>query len=235
MTAVRAGAADAFAILYCRHFLAAERTAWAESDNASDREDAVADAFISVFQALRSGKGPERSFRPYLLTAVRRIAQRKNRQSKRTPVLAGPAREPFAYDEDALTAAFNSASMATAFNSLTRRWQLALWYVDIQAMKPVTVGPLLELSPNAVSALVLRAREGLRLAYLQAHVGPAIDLECEKVAVQLGAYSRKALAPTARETVHQHLHGCTNCAAILGHLNDVQAGMRTRSRRPTPA
>lgn len=231
ITDVRGGAADAFDILYRRHHRAAVHAAGAEADNPSDRDDAVADAFVSVFEALRFGKGPDRAFRPYLLTAVRRIAQQKNRQATRVPVIAGPADEPSVYDEDTLTAAFNSAAMVKAFNSLSRRWQLALWYVDIKGLKPRIAAPLLELSPNALSALVLRAREGLRLAYIQAHVPAPHETECEKFSHRLGAYTRNSLTNAAWGMVHNHVSSCASCAATLAHLNDVQAGMTTRFTR----
>lgn len=230
ITHVRAGHADAFEVLYLRHRPAAEYIARAESDNASDRDDTVAEAFASVFHALRSGKGPDRAFRSYLFTAVRRIAHRKNRKSTREHMAAGPLVEPSTWDEDILAAAFNSAAVTEAFNALTKRWQLALWYLDVHDMKPAEAAPLLGLSPNAVSALVLRAREGLRTAYLQAHTGSSRDKDCADYIRRLGAYARNALQPTPAEQVRKHLQGCPNCTAVLEHLNDVESSMRTRTK-----
>ncbi|MFP3686343.1 hypothetical protein SB847_21820, partial [Bacillus sp. SIMBA_026] len=66
--------------------------------------------------------------------------------------------------------AFESQTVAKAFRSLPERWQAVLWYLDVERMKPAAVAPILGLSPNAVSALALRAREGLRREYLQAHI-----------------------------------------------------------------
>lgn len=230
---VREGDDSAFAVLYQRHLAAAEHVARTETDNASDREDAVAAAFTSVLQALRSGKGPDRSFRGYLLTAVRRIAQRNNKRATRTPVLSGTFREPASYDEDVLIKAFTTEAVLEAFNSLTHRWQRTLWYLDIHGMTPAAAAPLLGLSPNAVSALVLRAREGLRLAYLQRHTGPAATNECTTVSAQLAAYTRGGLRTANRDAITEHLRECRNCTAALEHLNDIQSHMRTPTTQRT--
>jgi DNA-directed RNA polymerase specialized sigma24 family protein len=53
-----------------------------------------------------------------------------------------------------------------ALQSLPKRWQTVLWYTDVLQEKPRNIAPLMGIAPNAVSALVLRARKGLREAYL---------------------------------------------------------------------
>jgi hypothetical protein len=53
-----------------------------------------------------------------------------------------------------------------ALQSLPKRWQTVLWYTDVLQEKPRNIAPLMGIAPNAVSALVLRARKGLRQAYL---------------------------------------------------------------------
>ncbi|MDR6688248.1 DNA-directed RNA polymerase specialized sigma24 family protein [Arthrobacter sp. 1088] len=54
-----------------------------------------------------------------------------------------------------------------ALQSLPERWQKVLWYTDVLQYKPREIAPLLGIAPNAVSALVLRARKGLRAAYAE--------------------------------------------------------------------
>ncbi|NLF05918.1 MAG: sigma-70 family RNA polymerase sigma factor, partial [Actinomycetales bacterium] len=71
---------------------------------------------------------------------------------------------------DPVVAAFESQLVQRAFTSLPERWQAVLWYSEVEAMKPAAIAPLLGVSPNGVSALLVRAREGLRDAYVAAHV-----------------------------------------------------------------
>lgn len=139
---VRGGDADAFGVLYERHRPAAMFVADRQTDNASDRDDVVADAFASVFQNLTAGKGPDQFFRAYVLTVVRRIAHERNRQGQRTLLPHDESQlDSIVVDADTVLTEFESTTMARAFQSLPERWQAVLWYVDIEGMKPVAAAP----------------------------------------------------------------------------------------------
>ncbi|MCM0616655.1 sigma-70 family RNA polymerase sigma factor [Paenarthrobacter sp. TYUT067] len=224
---VRAGTTAAFETLYARHQSMARTVAAAQLDNFADVDDVVADAFASVYQSLAAGKGPDSFFRAYLLTAVRRVAHRVNRDATRT----SPTSESYILDtvdahDDPAVATFESAAVAQAFRSLPERWQEVLWYVDIEGLKPAAASPLLGLTPNGVSALALRAREGLRQAYLQNHISTSAGEDCEEYSTQLGAYSREGLSRRKQARVQEHLEGCPKCTALLLDLSDVQSAMR---------
>ena len=83
-------------------------------------------------------------------------------------------------DADPVLREFESSAVAAAFNSLPERWQAVLWHVDIEGMKPAAAAPFIGISPNGVSSLLIRAREGLRQAYLQNHVVLAPGDECSE-------------------------------------------------------
>lgn len=224
---VRAGTTAAFETLYARHQSMARTVAAAQLDNFADVDDVVADAFASVYQSLAAGKGPDSFFRAYLLTAVRRVAHRVNRDATRT----SPTSESYILDtvdahDDPAVATFESAAVAQAFRSLPERWQEVLWYVDIEGLKPAAASPLMGLTPNGVSALALRAREGLRQAYLQNHISTSAGEDCEEYSTQLGAYSREGLSRRKQARVQEHLEGCPKCTALLLDLSDVQSAMR---------
>ena len=53
-----------------------------------------------------------------------------------------------------------------AFGQLPERWRHILYAVEIEGRKPAEIATELNLSPNAASALVARARRGLRTAYM---------------------------------------------------------------------
>ncbi|WP_024819101.1 sigma-70 family RNA polymerase sigma factor [Arthrobacter sp. 31Y] len=224
---VRSGDQSAFETLFARHRSSARAVAAAQLDNFADVDDVVADAFTSVYQSLAAGKGPDTFFRAYLLTTVRRVAHRINRDASRT----SPTSESYILDtvdahDDPAVAKFESTAVAQAFRSLPERWQEVLWYVDIEGLKPAAASPLLGLTPNGVSALALRARERLRQAYLQNHISSSAGKDCEEYSTQLGAYSREGLSPRNQGRVQEHLEGCPQCTALLLDLNDVQTAMR---------
>lgn len=227
MAMVRGGDASAFDVLYRRHAAAAKYVARTQADNVSDADDVVSEAFASIFQALTEGKGPDQFFRSYLLTAVRRIAHDRNRKARRTQAVGDESSlDTVAVDTDRVLEAFESSTMVKAFTSLPERWQAVLWHVDIEGLKPAAAAPFIGLSANGVSSLAIRAREGLRQAYLQSHIGLASDDSCFEYSSQLGKYARDGLKRTSREKVKAHLETCSKCTAVLVELNDVQSSMR---------
>lgn len=171
---VREGHPGAFEILYHRHITAASRTARQQADNPNDIEDIVAEAFTSIYQNLAAGKGPRLLFRPYLLTVIRRIAHGHNRRSTALQLTDDIFLLDTPYvDDDTVLWKIEATAIARAFSSLPERWQSILRYVDIEGLRPAAAAPYFGLSPNATSALLLRARKGLKRAYLQITTAPS--------------------------------------------------------------
>lgn len=56
--------------------------------------------------------------------------------------------------------------LCAALQSLPARWQQVLWYADVLQETPHVIAPRMGLAPKAASALIRRARTGLRRAYL---------------------------------------------------------------------
>ena len=89
------------------------------------------------------------------------------------------------------------------------------WRTEVEGRSPAEVGPLLGLAPNAVAALAYRAREGLRQAYLNAHIQARPPAGCEDIVPKLGAYVRHDLSNRDRQKVEAHLEGCERCQAFV--------------------
>jgi len=75
--------------------------------------------------------------------------------------------EPYADNSSRLA---ESTLISQAFSSLPERWRTVLWQVEVEGERPAVVAPHFGLSANATAALARRARDGLRAAYLQAHL-----------------------------------------------------------------
>ena len=221
---VRSGSTGAYATLYERHAVAARGLA-----RQLLRGDAeVEEAFTRVLSIIRRGGGPEGSFRPYLLTAVRNAAHDRGRVDKRHLVIddmesVAPG-QPFV---DPALEGLERKLIARAFLSLPERWQSVLWHVEIEGSKPSEVAPLLGMKANGVAALAYRAREGLRQAYLQMHLaGGAAPPECRPTIGLLGAYVRAALSKRDTGKVDAHLNECADCRDVYAELMDVNVGLR---------
>ena len=224
--AVRAGDTSAYAVLFQRHVQAATRLA-RQLLTTGEADDLVSEAFLKVLAVLQDGRGPDEAFRAYLLTSVRRLHLDRVRATARTRPTDDDAvldrGVPF---EDAVSIAFENDAAARAFASLPERWQLVLWHVEVEGQKPAAVAPLLGMSPNAVSALAYRAREGLRAAYLESHAATATDDACRRVTPLLGGYVRQTLSPRDTAKVDEHLDGCRRCTGVHLELVEVNQNLR---------
>ncbi len=225
ITAARSGEAAAFGTLYERHAAAARRLARQLVKHQADVDDVVAETFARVLSALRRGNGPVEAFRPYLLTAVRRVAidmLRGQRNQVPTDDLPDPG-EPF---DDPAVADLDRSLITKAFLSLPERWSAVLWHTEVEDAKPAEVASLLGVSANSVAALRYRAREGLRQAYLQLHLSGRAEGTCRPVAARLGAYVRGRLSTKNSREVAEHLCGCPSCAAAFADLTAINDALR---------
>ncbi|OIV35367.1 hypothetical protein BIV57_21950 [Mangrovactinospora gilvigrisea] len=219
---VRAGDDEAYEELYRRHATAVRRYCRSCCRDAHTAEDLTGEVFARVLQALRHGRGPDVAVRAYLLTTVRRVAAQWTTSVRREQLV-----EDFALfaeggagaDAEAMDAADRSLAVR-AFRSLPERWQTVLWHTAVEQEPPAQVAPLLGLTPNAVAVLAHRAREGLKQAYLQAHVSTTLqrDAECGQFADRLGAYARGGLRMRADRSLKRHLEECDRCTAALADV-----------------
>ena len=226
ISGVRSGNLDAYGELFSRHTDAARRLA-RQLTRGSDAEDLVSEAFTKVMGVLTEGGGPDVAFRAYLLTAIRRLyvdrVRRDSRLTNSDDMTAFDAGVPF---QDTVVAEFESSAAARAFATLPERWQLVLWHLEVENQKPADIALLLGMSPNSVCALAYRAREGLRQAFLSAHLADTSDAECRWTVEHLGGYVRKGLAKRDSTKVKAHLDACRSCTAMYLELTEVNSDLR---------
>lgn len=226
IAAVRRGDTSAYAELFSRHRDAAVRLA-RQLTRDGEADDLVSEAFTRVLVLLQAGKGPDEAFRAYLLTSIRRLHVDRVRSTTRTR----PTDDEKVLDrgvpfDDAVAAAFENDVAARAFSSLPERWQLVLWHLEVEGQKPADVAPLLGMSPNSVSALAYRAREGLRQAYLESHATTTDDASCRAVTGLLGGFVRQGLSARDTTKVDRHLDGCRRCTGVYLELVEVNQDLR---------
>ncbi|HTW16707.1 MAG TPA: sigma-70 family RNA polymerase sigma factor [Nocardioides sp.] len=219
----RTGDESAVEELYRRHRESALRFARSLTDPVT-AEDVVAEAFVKVLETIRSGGGPEVSFRPYLLTAVRNTYVSHVRRDARHVWVDDQRGLDRPTDADVTEQRHESTLLASAFAALPERWQTVLWHSTVEGEDHDTIGRRLGLKPNAVAALGFRARDGLRKAYLDAHLGAA-DERCRPYREQLAPYVRGHLRSRQREEVQRHLDDCPACTAGFLELSAINTNL----------
>jgi RNA polymerase sigma factor (sigma-70 family) len=222
---VREGDVAAYGTLFSRHVDAATRLARLLIGG-SDADDLVSEAFVKVLNVLLGGGGPDVAFRAYLLTAVRRLHIDKVRSNQKLTTTDDLTRfDPGVPFTDTAVAGFEGGAAAKAFASLPERWQLVLWHLEVENQKPADIAPLLGMTPNSVSALAYRAREGLRQAFLNMHSGDLVSEACRETNGSLGGYVRGALSRRDAGKVEQHLEHCRRCTAVCLELSEVNSSL----------
>ncbi|MCX4800657.1 sigma-70 family RNA polymerase sigma factor [Streptomyces sp. NBC_01214] len=252
---MRGGDDGAYEELFRRHADSVRRYARSCCRDAHTADDLTAEVFARTLQAVRGGAGPDQSVRAYLLTTVRRVAAAWAKTAKREQLvedfavfaeqastgteggaapsglsgLSGLSRDDtleLGADVRAMHEAERSLAMQ-AFRSLPERWQAVLWHTTVEEASPSSIAPLFGLSANATAVLASRAREGLKQAYLQAHVSSALSEggDCARYADRLGAYARGGLRMRAERGLRKHLEECVKCRLAAGELQDVNAGI----------
>ncbi|MCA1655557.1 MAG: sigma-70 family RNA polymerase sigma factor, partial [Pseudonocardiaceae bacterium] len=216
--AVREGTVSAYGSLYERHVASAHNLARQLSRSPAEADDLVSEAFAKVLATLRAGRGPDSAFRAYLLTALRHTAYDNTRRDRKVELsedvstVSGVSAEAVSEQfHDTAVAGLERSLAAQAFARLPERWQAVLWHTEIEGQSPAEVAPILGLTPNGVSALAYRAREGLRQAYLQGHLAETADRHCRAAADRLGAWTRGGLAKREKAQVEAHLDDCARC------------------------
>jgi RNA polymerase sigma factor (sigma-70 family) len=217
----RSGDQNAFAELWRRHYRSGARVA-RQFTSSIDADDLVSEAYTRIYQRVLAGGGPSGAFRPYLYTTIRNLASSWGAASRDVQVDDIQDFEDPSTIDDPAAMALDRTLTARAFRSLPDRWQSVLWYTEVEGMDPHEVAPLLGMSANGVAALSYRAREGLRKAWLQAHVSePGASEACKWTMSRLGESARHSLTPRETQKLTDHLETCTKCAIVSEEVQEV--------------
>ena len=219
----RSGDPTAFGELWRRHYRSGIAVARSISPGA-DADDLVQEAYTKIYHAIIKGGGPTGSFRAYLFTSIRNTAAGWGRSTRETTIDELEALEDPATSEQATAESLDRSLTHQAFRSLPTRWQEVLWYSEIEAMKPAEIAPLLGMKATAVAQLTFRAREGLREAWIQAHLRTVADgSDCAWSIERLGAYARANVGRRDRAKLEAHLSSCTRCAIVASEAKEVSS------------
>ncbi|MGO4653097.1 sigma-70 family RNA polymerase sigma factor [Arthrobacter sp. 2RAF22] len=224
----RGGDRGAVDLLYRRHHDAAFRFARRLMGNGADADDVAHEAFTKVIAAIGRGNGPEAVFRPYLFRAVRTVAaDHWDQQSKEVPSEQTPDTGLEDLGLEAVLSQDSITPVYRAFESLPARWRTVLWHAEVENEPPRRIAPLLGMEPNAVSALLMRARRGLREAYLHEYAaGELPQAGCQPTLPYLAGTVLGTASARDRGAAKEHARGCEDCRKVIAELTDIRKTMR---------
>ncbi|MEO7018080.1 MAG: sigma-70 family RNA polymerase sigma factor [Leifsonia sp.] len=217
----RNGDNEAFAELWRRH--AAAGHAIARSVTSSiESDDLVAEAYGKIYALIKRGGGPTGAFRPYLAATIRNLASRIGRSRRETPIDFADDLIDHATSDEEHMRQLDRDLTSTAFKALPDRWQQALWYSEVEDMGVKDCAEIFGIKPAAMAMLTFRAREGLRDAWIQAHL-KIIDpgSEHEWALGRLGAHARARLTKRDSTRLREHLDDCGPCSRVADEAHSA--------------
>ena len=218
-----------------RHHRAVFSYALVCSRDTETAESLTAAAFARTLDAHRTSSGRDAPWRPRLLRAVLRTAAERAATARRDALSADFVQW---YDhatedmeattgEERILRLEERSRLFRAFHSLPDRLRTALWHTAVENEAGSEVAALLGVSTGRVAALVTRAREELRQAYLAAHVdSDSATNQCRTYASLLEAASRGTGRRGNSELEH-HLRECPGCSSALTELVDLDERLNT--------
>lgn len=222
---LRGGDITAYTALWVKHVDAALRMARRLAPNQA--EDLVSEGFIALYQQIAVKKnGPDSAFRAYLFTVIRNISTRWYREGR----LVDTTAEIEVITEDdglsRLEEKTDAEGMLLAFRALPERWQRVLWLVEVDEVARPDIAQEFGIKPNAVSVLYRRARNGLRLSWLEQQIPKGLRQSSDHVAQQLPKLLMSRHPGSPSRDVASHLSACDRC-------NTLYAELQTTHRRMT--
>lgn len=224
----RDGDTAAFGELYEKYYEDALRSARRLSYSHSfSAEDLVSESFTRLLDIIRRGSGPTEKFLPYLNQVIRNEAY---------SLTSGESSMSNVDDLDNVLVADEGKNVdltgpdgdtiRQAFASLPERWREVLWLSEVEEQKPSEFCAKFDLSPNSASALLLRAREAFKTAYLQAHVPTIRSSSCMPTVTKLGAYVSGSISRRDKEKSKLHLDSCPHCSGAVRELSGLTMSLR---------
>jgi RNA polymerase sigma-70 factor (ECF subfamily) len=160
----RAGDQDAVADLWRRHYPYALVVARRFTRSQWEADDLAAEAFTRILALFRRGQGPVEYARTYVARAVRNAATDRSRRKALATTEIDEAMEvasPYDLGEHA-TAAVELERAVEGMAGCSHRQRYVLWQVAVGGRTVGEVAEELGTTPNAISALLVRARATVR-------------------------------------------------------------------------
>ena len=222
------GSDEAFAELWRRHSPAV--IAATRAFTGFDPDDIAQEAFERVLVQIRAGGGPDIAFRAYVLTTARNVAINKSKR-KSSDEVTGVDDEIFEArgfaQPDTAAQVLGDGFTLQVFQSLPVRWQEVLWYRDVEDLPIHQICTYLDMTENATSALLKRAREGFKQSWIAANVAPELELpaDCAWATERMAQFTRKRTNSQVTARIAAHLETCAHCQAVARESQQINSNL----------
>ena len=227
LLAVLEGKLEAYGELYERYYPMARAIAFKHTSDVNRVDDIVSESFARILQALKNGKGPHSYMGGYLSTTIAHLAGEYGLLTKKEVPSEQEHIEAMGTLDETVVQLHESDEVISAFTSLPERWQTVLWMSEIEAKKPREIAAAMDLTPNAVSALAIRAKESLKEGFLRAHQNAPATADCNRFSSHISPYVRGSLSQKRSDALRSHMETCNYCTSEYLSLVGINKSMRS--------
>jgi RNA polymerase sigma factor (sigma-70 family) len=228
-----AGDRDAFGELFALHERFLLNIVYRMTGSGEDAADITQEAFLRVFARLGSLQGRKVNLAAYLTTTARNLVYDRSVQRGRETAVADIALAAGADDalerdpERAALLADQQEQVRRANGELGERQRLALALREVEGQSYEEIGRVLDLAPDGVAQLLVRARMALNRALRLQQVDVSrLSPLCRSAVPAIGALIDGELGDDRREALEGHLAGCAHCRATKAAFEESRTSYR---------
>jgi DNA-directed RNA polymerase specialized sigma24 family protein len=226
--AVASGDTAAYTKLCERHMAPAGNLAGNLVADPATAKAVLSETFVQVHSVLGRGEGPTQALRPFLLTALRRVAHERLEGSERADAATSQQPIPNLGEPlftDPAVAELENDPLARAFRSLPERQQAVLWHTEIERGDPAEAAAILGCTADGLTELGEQARAAVSRTYLDLHASARAGLECEEAAAKLDLHLAGTTRGADEAMVQRHLRSCRDCRAAAIELTGLSRSL----------
>jgi len=197
-----------------------------------EAQDITSDTFIKVFEALQGRDISSFNFQAYLYKTAKNSSLKAIERRKREGLTLEEAAEfaqgdIFSDPERAALLSEQREKVKDASAKLTEDQQAALLLKELENLPYDTIAEVLDSNPNAVGALLSRARLRFREVYRMTHAKTEeMPDSCARITPLLSSYIDDEASEDERRTVEDHLASCPICNANLESMKEASITYR---------
>ena len=201
-----------------------------------EAEDIAQESFIKVYEAIQGRDVSSFNYQSYIYKTAKNFALQAiaRRKSEGLTLDEAMELEETSISNDPERAALLSqqrSKVEFASRQLTDEQEIALLLKELEGFSYDSIAEVLDSNPNAVGALLSRARLKFREVFRMAHAHTAgIPDACTQITPLLSKYIDKEASPDETRMIEAHLPECPICRENLASMKE--ASMTYRSLVP---
>jgi RNA polymerase sigma factor (sigma-70 family) len=227
------GDMDSYSELFSRYSEKLYNYAYYLTFSREDAEDITSEAFMRVYDAIQGRDVSSFNLQAYLYKTARNLSfksiERREREGlTMEEALEVPQPDASADPQTAALIGEQRASVLAVAGSLTEEQQSALLLRELEGLPYDTIAQVLDSNPNAVGALLSRARLRFREVYRMSQAQTQdIPDPCVALLPAFSRYIDNEATPAEVQKLQEHLSSCPICNANLASMQEASVTYRS--------